>query len=1147
MPGTTPNDPQWSQPFLEDSPPNIPDHRLIRCIGEGSYGQVWLARNVIGTFRAVKLVFRSNFEDDRPFEREFNGIKKFEPVSRTHEGLVDILQVGRDDQAGYFYYVMEVADDLVSGQEIHPDAYVPKTLSLHLRQRGRLSFEDCVEKGLSITSALSHLHKNGLIHRDIKPSNIIFVNGHAKLADIGLVADLSEARSFVGTEGFIPPEGPGTVQADIFSVGKVLYEIATGKDRKAYPELPETVVASDTGKQFLELTEVINRACASETKDRHQNAEELANELKLLQAGRSVRRLHRLEKQVRFMKRAGVVAAVLAILTSLYYFLIEQNRKKEAELRQRRVGAYVANATRAVDDGFYLNALPLGVEALKLDHGSAERQETHRVRLAAVLDLSPRLVQMLFYSNSVMHAEFTSDGQRMLLASRGQTRLVDAQGIGPESPIYPHPDPQFATLSPDGGKVVVTGNRDTFVFSTTSGERLLVLRHGADALSAKFSPDGTRIVTGCADHSAYVWDAVTGRQLLRLRKHTSTVQYAEFSHDGRSIVTASHDGTALVWDASTGQQTHAPLQHSSWVFHAAFSPDDKRVATASFDRQVLVWETETSRRLLWPLDHPAAVRSVEFSPDGCYLITACWDQTARMWSAHSGRAVQPHLVHNSKLVHAAFAPDGRRIVTTAVDGTVRMWDLARKSRRPPIRQISISADGSCFASVSNSAVHIFDAATDQPVRPPLLAGLELAQCLISSNGQFALTVSTPGADSGPMAQLWDVTSGESKAAPFEISAGLEILTLSLDGRKLLGIRGDTLLVWDTHNGKLQPKSIKHPDKISRLVLSPDGTRVAGVCGNVVLLHDTDSGKPIGQRLSHPKSVSNLAFSPDGDTIVTGCRDSDLTPLAGYLWRATNGMQYGRPLAHQDGVVNVTFSPDGRFVATAGEDDCAILWKAASGELVSVLRHVSEVHAVAFSRDGRWVATASRDGTARVWDALTGDPLTPPLPHVASLDAVKFVGAMSRLVAHQKANARSPESCWEFWDLRREHHSLDDLTMMAQLLSSSGSHYSGGLRPLDQSALRHCWRTLRAKSKSDFYPTEADIRAWHERELRMSESQNRWFGMVFHLKQLLRLDPSNPALQNRLAAAEAGLLKESEAAAKQGQSPGSPRAQELREK
>ena len=54
--------------------PQIPDHELIRCIGRGGYGEVWLARNIMGTYRAVKIVYRRTFKDAHPFEREFNGI-----------------------------------------------------------------------------------------------------------------------------------------------------------------------------------------------------------------------------------------------------------------------------------------------------------------------------------------------------------------------------------------------------------------------------------------------------------------------------------------------------------------------------------------------------------------------------------------------------------------------------------------------------------------------------------------------------------------------------------------------------------------------------------------------------------------------------------------------------------------------------------------------------------------------------------------------------------------------------------------------------------------------------------------------------------------------------------------------------------------
>ena len=100
----------------DQSPPAIPDHTLLQPIAGGSYGEVWLARSTLGTWRAVKMVHRRSFDHDRPYEREFAGLQRYEPVSRSHEHLVDVLQVGRNDAVGYFYYVMEVADAIGSSK-----------------------------------------------------------------------------------------------------------------------------------------------------------------------------------------------------------------------------------------------------------------------------------------------------------------------------------------------------------------------------------------------------------------------------------------------------------------------------------------------------------------------------------------------------------------------------------------------------------------------------------------------------------------------------------------------------------------------------------------------------------------------------------------------------------------------------------------------------------------------------------------------------------------------------------------------------------------------------------------------------------------------------------------------------------------------
>jgi len=322
--------------------PQIPDHELLRCIGRGSYVEVWLARSALGFHRALKIVYRATFDSDRPYEREFEGIRKFEPVSRSHQSQVDILHVGRNDAAGCFYYVMELADDQQTGARIDPAQYEPKTLRSELKQRGRLPFQECRDIALALTTALGHLHKHGLVHRDVKPSNIIFVNGLPKLADIGLVATVDATCSFVGTEGYLPPEGPGSPQADLYSLGKVLYEISTGKDRREFPELPVSADANDDETGTRELNEIILRACEKDVRKRYTSAEQMREELLLLQAGRSVRHLRKVEYRLAVMTRVGVATGAALVLAAIAYFgAIQQARRAsrlarvEAEQHQR--------------------------------------------------------------------------------------------------------------------------------------------------------------------------------------------------------------------------------------------------------------------------------------------------------------------------------------------------------------------------------------------------------------------------------------------------------------------------------------------------------------------------------------------------------------------------------------------------------------------------------------------------------------------------------------------------------------------------------------------------------------------------------------------------------------------------------------------
>jgi hypothetical protein len=188
--------------------------------------------------------------------------------------------------------------------------------------------------------------------------------------------------------------------------------------------------------------------------------------------------------------------------------------------------------------------------------------------------------------------------------------------------------------SPDGQKIVIGGDNGAEVWSATNGQSLLTFKgHSDRVLSAVFSPDGTRIISGSWDKTAKVWDAASGRELFTLRGHDNAIWAVAYSPDGRRIITGSADGTAKVWDAASGVELLTFKGHSGEIRSVAFSPDGRRLVSGGADKAVKIWDPASGRELLTLKGNADRILSVAFSPDGQRIATGSRDSMARIWLA----------------------------------------------------------------------------------------------------------------------------------------------------------------------------------------------------------------------------------------------------------------------------------------------------------------------------------------------------------------------------------------------------------------------------------------------------------------------------------------------------------------------------------
>ena len=461
--------------------------------------------------------------------------------------------------------------------------------------------------------------------------------------------------------------------------------------------------------------------------------------------------------------------------------------------------------------GDLMGALPSLVDAMRLDEDNAARQALHRLRVGSVLAQCPKLARMWSLPLQVDWAEFSPNGQQVILAElSGQAQVFDSESGKPVTPPFDGAKGLCqGSFSPDGSLIVTACRFDhsASLWRIRDRTRIFSLSHPDRVLSATFSPDGHRIVTGCDDGIARLWNVEEGTEECKLRGHTDAVAYATYSPDGRLIATASRDGTARIWDASDGHPVGQPLQHPTWVRYVSFSPDGQIVATGCFDHKARLWETATGRRIPPDLEHHDGVVSVEFSPDGRLILTAGLDRVARLWLADNHHPLDPNpiLRHSDRLKHATFCSDGHRILTCCIDGTVRIWDLAGGRVAPRSARRLLSEDGSHFLTLNEDQLQVWDTLSGRPVSPIITPGYPVREARLDRKGAFALVTTTPPENSGsgdhqPTVSVWEAATGNRMGPPLVTTNALSATALSADATRLLGFSGTVARIWDTRRG-----------------------------------------------------------------------------------------------------------------------------------------------------------------------------------------------------------------------------------------------------------------------------------------------------------------------------------------------------------
>ncbi|MBF2066985.1 MAG: WD40 repeat domain-containing protein [Calothrix sp. C42_A2020_038] len=286
--------------------------------------------------------------------------------------------------------------------------------------------------------------------------------------------------------------------------------------------------------------------------------------------------------------------------------------------------------------------------------------------------------------------------------------------------------------------------------------------HSEKVTSVVISPDGQRIVSGCADKTVKVWNLHTGKVIRTITGHSGEISSVAVSPDGNFLAVGISDtprSNVKVWHLETGKLIHTLLGHNKPVNVVSISPDGQILASGS--NKIKIWNLQKGDRVctLW---HSSAVNATAITSDGTILVSGTSDNKIKLWNPQTGEPLRTFIGHSGEVKALALHPNGQILVSGSTDSSIKVWDL--NSGKILHNLIEHSSEVKAVA-VSHDGKLIISGSSDKTIKIWHLPTGELLQTLTGHSGTVNSIAITPddrfivSSSSDKTIKVWQLTKG----------------------------------------------------------------------------------------------------------------------------------------------------------------------------------------------------------------------------------------------------------------------------------------------------------------------------------------------------------------------------------------------------